>query len=437
VRGTSLSATVADDLASRAAAVDAVLGRLPPRSRWTDEEARSANAAIAECRALRASLAARYGGEIYDRLTHDRTEAVALGDLMERAAVAIPGLAPTAEQMREERARLQRDKLGREIDQAILLREWLRLPDAGLHLVRVMRAPTERARTLLPRFQADGFLDLGLVRLHRQGVAGYVVLENHRSLNAEDETTLDDLETAVDLVLLDESIRVGVLRGGVMTHPAYAGRRVFSAGINLRQLHDGQIGFLDFLVRRELGCLSKILRGLTTSNGGSNEKPWVAAVDAFAIGGGMQIVLTCDWVVAERDAYFWLPAADEGIVPGVANLRLGRYVGHRWARSVILGGEKIAANADVAPLICHEVTDVGSLEQAIDRAVTLLSVPAVVANRRLLNLADETEDAFRVYMAEFAYEQAQRLYSDDLLENLRRWSGGAGDDSQATRSSPP
>ena len=63
--------------------------------------------------------------------------------------------------------------------------------------------------------------------------------------------------------------------------------------------------------------------------GGTREKPWVAGVDSFAIGGGCQYVLAMDYVVAASDAY--MPARKEGIIPGAAN-RLPRFVGARMAR---------------------------------------------------------------------------------------------------------
>src|SRR6185437_17013373 len=91
--------------------------------------------------------------------------------------------------------------------------------------------------------------------------------------NAEDECLVNDLEVAVDLALLDQSIAVGVLRGGIMTHPRYAGRRVFSAGINLKKLRKGEISFIGFLMRREFGFISKIIHGLIASNDRSSGSP--------------------------------------------------------------------------------------------------------------------------------------------------------------------
>jgi thioesterase DpgC len=234
------------------------------------------------------------------------------------------------------------------------------------------------------------------------------------------------METAVDIALLDDSVKVGVLRGGEMSHPRYAGKRVFSAGINLKHLHRGQISFADFLLRREFGYINKMARGLILRDADAtmparvNEIPWIAAVDTFAIGGGAQIVLVCDRVIGSSDSYFSLPAAQEGIIPGVANLRLGRVAGGRLARQILLYGRKVWANEEDGRLLFDEVVAPDDMDTAIADCAARLDSPAVVANRMMLRLAEEPLDLFRSYMAEFALNQAARMYSDDVLEKVRQ-----------------
>ncbi|MCQ0020797.1 enoyl-CoA hydratase/isomerase family protein [Actinomadura madurae] len=120
-------------------------------------------------------------------------------------------------------------------------------------------------------------------------------------------------------------------------------------------------------------------------------KPWVAAVDTFAIGGGAQLLLVFDHVLAAADAYISLPAAQEGIIPGAANLRLPRAAGHRLARQVILGGRRIrATEPDARPLV-DEVHESDELDEAVERVLARLRGPAVAANRHMLNFAAEPE----------------------------------------------
>ena len=99
-------------------------------------------------------------------------------------------------------------------------------------------APTEQCRAPR-RLPNTGVADLGGAYLERRGSAGYLEIRNDRHLNAEDCETLAATETAVDLALLDPEIEVGVIRGAVVSHPRYAGRRVFGAGLNLTHLYRG------------------------------------------------------------------------------------------------------------------------------------------------------------------------------------------------------
>lgn len=153
------------------------------------------------------------------------------------------------------------------------------------------------------------------------------------------------------------------------------------------------------------------------------EKPWIAAVDSFAIGGGAQLLLVFDLVIAASDSYFSLPAAQEGIVPGFANLRLSRFLGSRKARQLILCGRKIWAHEPDAHLLFDEVIDPTEIDTAVERNVQQLSSPAVVANRHMLNLAEEPLELFLHYASEFALIQAERLYSQDVLGKVRQFSG--------------
>ncbi|MCP9955361.1 enoyl-CoA hydratase/isomerase family protein [Actinomadura madurae] len=349
-----------------------------------------------------------------------------VAELAEAAAPAFPGLVPGAERLAAERARPQTAKEGHEIDQGIFFRGVLRSRSAGAHLVDAMLRPTPRALALLPEFTATGTADLGSVTLERADGVARLTMCRDDCLNAEDERQVEDMETAVDLAQLDPAVEVCLLRGGTMTHPRYRGRRVFSAGINLKALHAGGISLAGFLLGRELGYIHKIVRGVRTDGPAAWRspaagKPWVAAVDTFAIGGGAQLLLVFDHVLAAADAYISLPAAQEGIIPGAANLRLPRAAGHRLARQVILGGRRIrATEPDARPLV-DEVHESDELDEAVERVLARLRGPAVAANRHMLNFAAEPEDEFRLYMAEFALQQALRLYSEDVLEKAGRF----------------
>jgi thioesterase DpgC len=151
----------------------------------------------------------------------------------------------------------------------------------------------------------------------------------------------------------------------------------------------------------------------------------VAAVDTFAIGGGCQLLLVFDHVLAASDAYLSLPAAQEGIVPGAANLRLGRVAGARLARQVILGGRQIKATDPDARLLVDEIVPPGDMDVAVEQALTRFSGDAVAANRRMINVAEEPLDGLREYLAEFALEQALRIHAEDVVDKVGRFAGRA------------
>jgi thioesterase DpgC len=409
------------------AETDALLSSLPRKGERSPDEHRRVARLLDEGRRLRARFMHDHAEAVYAALTDDGCHYHRLPELIAAAAERFPGLVPTSAQLDAERARPLAEQEGREIDQGIFTRGVLRAERAGRHLVEAMLRPTARATELFDTFQAHGTVDLGAVAIERRGVAAHVTMQNRDCLNAEDTRLVGDLETAIDLALLDERIRVGVLRGGVMTHRKYDGKRVFCAGINLKALNAGQIPLVEFLLVRELGLVNKLRNGLSAppdldALGLGNQKPWVAAVDAFAIGGGMQLLLVMDRVIAADDAYFSLPAAHEGIVPGAANLRITRHLGSRIARALVLAGEKLPATDSRARLICDEVVAPEDMDAAVDAAVRLLEGPAVIGNRRLLNLAEEPPDAFRLFIAEFAVVQALRLHGGDVAATTARFS---------------
>ncbi|MCB5182432.1 (3,5-dihydroxyphenyl)acetyl-CoA 1,2-dioxygenase DpgC [Streptomyces antimicrobicus] len=421
-------ATDAAALTAYAADGEAVLAALPPRPARDEAQQARAESVLTAGRDARRAFLALHAEAVYDELTAARGRHLRLAELLRAAADRFPGLVPTPAQMAAEDAFVQADKDGREIDQAIFCAAVLRSPSAGAHLVDAMLLPTARALDLLAAFRDAGRVELDSVLVERVGEAGHITFRNAHCLNAEDNRLIRDLETAVDLVLLDDRIRVGVLRGGEVDHPRYRGRRVFSAGINLKDLRNGDISFTEFLLGRELGYINKMYRGLLTAAQNpvwaerTVQKPWIGAVDAFAIGGGMQLLLVLDHVVAEEGAYFSLPAAEEGIVPGLGNLRLGRLTGAREARRVILGGRRITTADPDAHLVCDEVVPAGQLTEAVEAAVRHLSAPAVAANRRMLALTEEPLELFRSYLAEFAVVQVARSYSEDVLAKVeRRW----------------
>lgn len=368
---------------------------------------------------------------LYDELTAGCSRPLRVEDLVYRAAAAVPGLAPTPAEMDAERGRMLADKQGIEFAQGLLVSHVLALPRAGRHLVESMLRPVPAAFEHLDGLRATGAADLGPVRITRRGRAGVLEITNPRHLNAEDDLTLDLTECAVDMILLDPDIEVGVIRGGVVEHPRYPGTRVFGSGINLTRLYHGRIDFLFYLVR-DLGYVNKIYRGITLGNapdGRSHDRPerdaieklWVAAVERYAVGGACQLLHVMDHVIAAQGARLFLPARKEGIIPGASNLRLPRFVGDRAARQAIFSGREWTAGEPDAALLVDEVVQPGEMDSALDARIDALTNSGLVnaaANRAALRAGQEPLDLFREYMATFSVEQARCHLSPALVRNL-------------------
>ena len=377
-------------------------------------------------RAARERYLRAHAIDIYDRVTESRRHFVRADELCRRAAAAFPELLPSDAELAAEAPRLQKDKRGVEIDQGLFLSAVLADPMAGTHLCHAMLLPLSASQARLAEFQRSGALELGGARIERQGKAAIVTMTNPRFLNAEDESTLVPLESAIDLALLDPQTDICVLRGGVVEHPRYAGKRLFGAGINLTHLYEGKIRYLWYLIR-DLGFVNKIYRGIALPEIppeiGSTEKLWIAAVEGFAIGGHCQILLTIDYTIAAEDAYLTLPARKEGIIPGAANLRLPRFVGDRIARQAILAERRIECASPEGRMICDEIVPAHDMDKAIDRAVDRLTGSGVVSaagNRRAFRAGEEPLDVFRRYMAVYAREQAHCHFSPALVQNLEK-----------------
>jgi thioesterase DpgC len=382
------------------------------------------NTVLASGRKVRQQFCARHALLLAQTLCGQTQAHRSLSDFAYAGAALVPGLLPNVEQMAVEQALVQQPKLGREADQGIFFSQLLAHPQAGKMLLEAQLLPTQRALTLLTEFESGELIDLGKVTIELKGDGAHVTFVNPEVLNAEDNQLIASFETAVDLALLSDKVRVGILRGGVVTHPRYRNKRIFSAGINLKHINQGKLAYADFLMGRELGYIHKMIRGIQLKDGDechSIEKPWIGVVDTFAIGGGMQLLFACDLVIAADDSYACLPAANEGIVPGVSNLRLPRMASGRLAQQVILHGKRIFATSAEATLVFDQVVTQGQMAQTISDGIKQMAASAVIPNRRMLRISQEPLSLFQSYMAEFAMAQVERLYSLDVADKTARF----------------
>ncbi|MEM7561266.1 MAG: enoyl-CoA hydratase/isomerase family protein [Planctomycetota bacterium] len=406
------------------------LAQLPSKAKRSAAQEADAKIVLEVTRRARGAFLSRHVETLYRKLTSDFTIKLRLEDIVTDTSDLVPGLVPSQETLVAESQLDQKDKDGHEIDHGILLSAILGDAKCGLDLCHSMLLPKSQSIELVEEFSQSGKVDLGTAIVERRGKVSTLWFNNPRHLHAEDESTLHELEVAADLALLDPKTEIVVLRGSRIETGKYAGRRVSNAGINLTHLYRGKISFLWYVIR-DMGFVNKMFRGLAFPDTAPErldsdtlEKPWIGTVETFAIGGGCQCLLATDFVVAEAQGYLTLPARKEGIIPGMANMRLPRFVGDRIARQAIQYDRRIDCDSPEGRMICDLVVPREQFDQSLADVADKLTNSGVVSaasNRRSFRVAEEPLDKFRQYMAVYAPEQAYCHFSPALIRNLEQF----------------
>lgn len=189
------------------------------------------------------------------------------------------------------------------------------------------------------------------LRLQRQGHTALVTID-HPAANTWDEESLAGLETIVAAANADPAVYALVITG--------AGPRFFSAGADLRLLAGGDPAVASTMAAR-FGAAFEALAGFRGVT--------IAAINGFAMGGGLECALACDLRIAERQAMLALPEAAVGLLPcGGGTQNLAWLVGEGWAKRMILCGERVPAETAARIGLVEELVDTGG---ARDRALAL------------------------------------------------------------------
>jgi enoyl-CoA hydratase len=235
-----------------------------------------------------------------------------------------------------------------------------------------------------------------LVLVDRDGPVAVALLNRPHQLNALSDELMDELVGTLEELDRDEAIRAIVLGGN---------ERVFAAGADIGEL--AQASAIDLYYQRRVERWDAI-RGLWT--------PLVAAVSGFCLGGGCELALSCDLIVASETAQFGQPETGLGIIPGAGGTqRLTRAVGKALAMDVILSGRRLSAREalaaglvarivareawlDEAKRVAREIAEKGPVatrlaKESVDRAYETTLAAGLEAERRALYLAFASEDA--------------------------------------------
>ena len=163
------------------------------------------------------------------------------------------------------------------------------------------------------------------VTVERDGPIAVVTLNRPQALNALSYALVKDLSLAMQELDREEEIRVMIVTGG---------EKVFAAGADIKEMADR--GPFDQRIHERLDYRDQINR---------ISKPVIAAVSGFALGGGCELAMSCDIIIASETARFGQPEVNLGIIPGSGGTqRLPRLVGKHRAMELVLTGDVISAS---------------------------------------------------------------------------------------------
>jgi enoyl-CoA hydratase len=201
-----------------------------------------------------------------------------------------------------------------------------------------------------------------------------VTLDRPEVLNALDSETMRQLVEALERLDADDACRVIVITG--------AGERAFAAGADIRELSEATPTSL--AIANSFARWERLRRV---------RKPLIAAVRGYALGGGCELAMTCDLLVAADDAVFGQPEIRIGVMPGAGGTqRLTRALGKARAMELILTGRNLPAReAERHGLVTQLVPREATISAALDLAARIAAMPplAVMAAKEAVNRAYE------------------------------------------------
>ena len=239
------------------------------------------------------------------------------------------------------------------------------------------------------------------ILIERHGRVGLITLNRPKALNALNLALMNDVVAATTELDADTGIGAIVLTGSA---------RAFAAGADIKEMSTQT--YMDMYLADWFSGWDRF---------GAVRTPLIAAVSGHALGGGCELAMMCDFIIASDTAKFGQPEITLGVIPGIGgSQRLTRAVGKAKAMELILTGRTIDANeAERAGLVARVVPADGLLDDALATATTIasMSLPIAMLAKEAVNASFETTlDAGirferRVFHSVFA--------TDDQKEGMR------------------
>ena len=216
--------------------------------------------------------------------------------------------------------------------------------------------------------------DYNTVLVEKHGAVTLVTLNRPQALDALNREVLDELIDVFAAYDRDDSQRCLVLTG--------SGEKAFAAGADIKEMQPQ--GFADMYASDFFGGWEKVT---------ATRKPWIAAVAGYALGGGCEVAMMADFIIAAETAKFGQPEIKLGVTPGMGgSQRLTRAVGKAKAMEMCLTGRMMdAAEAERSGLVAKVVPADQLFDEAMKTAEAIAAMPplAAIAVKEMVNAAFE------------------------------------------------
>lgn len=241
---------------------------------------------------------------------------------------------------------------------------------------------------------------------------GVITLNRPKALNALCGALMDELETALDELEANDDIGCIVVTGS---------EKAFAAGADITEMKD-----MSYMDAYKADFITRNWERLARAR-----KPTIAAVAGFALGGGCEVALMCDIIIAAETAKFGQPEITLGVPPGAGGTqRLARFIGKAKTMDMCLTGRMMGAEeAERAGLVARVVPADRLLDEALQAAdkIAALSGPATMMVKEAVNRAFETTLAEgvrferRLFHAAFATEDQKEGMAAFVEKRAAKW----------------
>ncbi len=246
-----------------------------------------------------------------------------------------------------------------------------------------------------------------------RGRVGLIRLNRPRAFNALNSQLMQELTTALEAFDADDAIGAMVITGN---------ERVFAAGADIKEMSEATP--VDMLVSGYIDLFDRIRQV---------SKPIIAAVSGWALGGGFELAMTCDMIVASENAQFGQPEINLGIIPGAGGTqRLTRTVGKYLAMEMVLNDRRLTAEEAARFGLVNRVVPVERYldealelaQQLAERAPVALRIAKEAVNKALeTSLTEGLAYERRVFYLLFATEDQKEGMQAFLEKRKPQWQG--------------